>query len=269
MAGEHKCDCRVVRYVPDLVKGESVNIALIFREERESGPPRISVRMTRDWRRLRCLDPAIDLEMLQELETDLPTLLSNVDDADYLLGKLDSYWSSCLEFSPKMAVHTEMPEQEFASLVERYLQTARATGRDRSARMVIHAQMREAFQASGVWDLMQKQIAASQYTHKGDPLKIDCGYRPNGVIKLFQAVSIESDANTAKVLAFSYPALRDGIQRLEKASTALTAIVEDDLDRSNEEVLFSLHTLETSGIAIAATSSLRELAELARMELRV
>jgi len=117
--------------------------------------------------------------------------------------------------------------------------------------------------------LMQKQIAAAQYTHKGDPLKIDCGYRPNGVIKLFQAVSLESDINAAKVLAFSYPALQEGIRRVENAGTLLTAIVEDELDRDDEEVLFALNTLHGSGIQVAVSSTLSELAELARVELRV
>lgn len=268
-AREHKCNCRVLRYVPDPVKGEFVNIGLVFREERDSEPPRISVRFTTDWRRVRCLDPNLDEGVLQALESDLKGVLANVTDADYLIGKLDAYLSSAIQFSPAMAVVTEHADQELEAMAERYLQTPRASQRERSARMAIHAKMREAFQTAGVWGLMQKQIAAAQYTHKGDPLKIDCGYRPNGVIKLFQAVSLESDINAAKVLAFSYPALQEGIRRVENAGTLLTAIVEDELDHNDEEVLFALNTLHGSGIQVAVSSTLPELAEAARVELRV
>ena len=65
---------------------------------------------------------------------------------------------------------------------------------------------------------MRKRIAASQYTRPGDPLKVDCGYRPNGVIRMFQAVSLEGDLEAAKVLAFAADKLRAGVQRVEGAS---------------------------------------------------
>jgi hypothetical protein len=129
--------------------------------------------------------------------------------------------------------------------------------------------MRGAFEQAGVWALMKKKIAAAQYTHQGDPLKIDCGYRPNGVIKMFHAVSLDSDVDAAKVLAFTYPEIRDGIARVEKAKSELTAIIEPDLDRSDEAIMFALATLERSAIAVATTSELPGIAERARLELRI
>ena len=36
MPAEYKCNCRVLRYAPDPVKGEFVNIGLVFREDRGS-----------------------------------------------------------------------------------------------------------------------------------------------------------------------------------------------------------------------------------------
>ena len=57
---------------------------------------------------------------------------------------------------------------------------------------------------------MRKQIAAADYTKPGDPLRIDCGYRPNGEVRMFQAVSLETDAVDAKLLAFSAEGLTMG-----------------------------------------------------------
>ncbi len=50
-----------------------------------------------------------------------------------------------------------------------------------------------------------EEISGAEYTRSGDPLKIDCGYSPNGTVKLFHAVTLQSDVNAAKVLAFSFP----------------------------------------------------------------
>src|SRR5208337_4032505 len=145
---------------------------------------------------------------------------------------------------------TESPQKELGELARTYLESESHARRAQSGRRVILNAMREAFEHEGVWTLMRTQIAAAQYTHKGDPLKIDCGYRPNGVIKMFQAVSLAAGPDAAKVLAFSYPQIAAGIARVEKASAELTAVVEDDLARSDEAVGFALSTLEMSQIAV-------------------
>ncbi len=35
------------------------------------------MRLTRDWRRVRCLDPDVDIELLEALERDLRSLLQS------------------------------------------------------------------------------------------------------------------------------------------------------------------------------------------------
>jgi hypothetical protein len=116
---------------------------------------------------------------------------------------------------------------------------------------------------------MFKKIPAKKYTHPGDPLKIDCGYRPNGVIKFFHAVPLSTGADTAKILAFSYPLLRDGVARVDGWKTELTAIVEPDLQREDQEISFALEMLQNNAIQVAGTDELPRLAEAARRELRV
>lgn len=116
---------------------------------------------------------------------------------------------------------------------------------------------------------MKKDIRASQYTHAGDPLKIDCGYRLNGVIRLFQGVSLAREPDSAKILAFSYPALAQGIARIENAKIDLTAIVEDNLDRTDEAIQFAIETLERTSINVAEVSQLGAIAERAITEMRL
>ncbi len=131
--------------------------------------------------------------------------------------------------------------------------------------------MRKAFQDHNVWqsDLLCKQIPAATYTYRGDPLKIDCGYKPNGAVKLFQAVALKSDINAAKILAFSYPQMREGIKLRAKADSVLTAIVDDGLVETDEHIAFVLFTLTQHDIQIAHVADLNAIAERARVELRL
>ena len=255
----------LIRYVPDAVKDEFVNIGVLLLDGDTA-----DLRVTRDWRRVRCLDPGADVEMLEALEADLRRQLTQgVLDRQTLLTKLQDYLSNGLQLTAPKGCLTQDPAQELQALAQMYLERRRVGAREASGRQMILGQMKDTFEQAGVWALMKKKIAAAQYTHKGDPLKIDCGYRPNGVIKMFHAVSLESDVDAAKVLAFTYPDIRDGIARVEKAKSELTAIVEPDLDRSDEAVLFALATLERSAIAVATTNELPRLAETARFELKI
>lgn len=269
MANSHKCDFFLVRYVPDLVKGEFVNVGVVLLDRDSSFA---DVRITTDWRRVRCLDPDADLEYLAALEGELRDSLRSSAELDhvYLFQKLPDWASNALQLTPMQGVLTESPLAEIGRLAEAYCELPKRAGRrELSGRQVIFGRMRDAFEEAGVWDLMRKRIAVAQYTHKGDPLKLDCGYRPNGVVHLFHAVSLATDPDAAKVLAFSYPQIREGIARVEKARTELTAIVEDDLDRSDEVIGFALNTFEKTSIAVAAVSEMPGIAERARRDLHV
>jgi hypothetical protein len=121
---------------------------------------------------------------------------------------------------------------------------------------------------------MQKRIAAAGYTRAGDPLRIDFGYRPNGVIRMFHAVSLDGDLETAKVLAFTVPSLTEGVRRIENASLQLTAIVEPIRERKETEdgeaqYRFAIETMEAQQIRVLTTNDLDRVAETARRELRV
>jgi hypothetical protein len=131
-----------------------------------------------------------------------------------------------------------------------------------------------------LWGLMRKRIAASLYTRPGDPMKIDCGYRAGpqndaGVIRMFQAVSLEGDVEAAKGLAYTAPQLRDGVRRVENAELELTAVVEplrtvsEVEDEAMERYRFCVEAMEQEAIRVVTLSDLARVAETARIELRV
>jgi hypothetical protein len=155
------------------------------------------------------------------------------------------------------------------------------THRQKTGRAAIVGAMRAEFERAGVWALMRKRIAAAPYTLPGDPMRIDCGYRPNGLIRMFHAVSLEGDIEAAKVLAYSAPQLREGVLRVESAKLDLTAVVEPmrravtiegstaSPDEIEEHYRFGVETMERQQIRVITLSDLAHIAETARVELRV
>jgi hypothetical protein len=282
-----QCDFSLVRYVPDPVKNEFVNIGVLLRPHRGEASAEPQVRFTRDWSRVRCADPDADVEMLEAMEAEMRRRLPESGpetgpeaspSAKPLLEIIDDSFSHLLQLTEPKGCLAENLAAQMDELMRLYVEPRREKARQAlRGRTAIVRRMRTAFERARVWDLMTKRIAAARYTRAGDSLKIDCGYRPNGVVKMFHAVSLDADVELAKVLAFSSPALHDGVARLEKAELELTAIVEPlrangEVSRSPEdaeEYRFAVETMEAQQIRVLTLSDLERVADTARRELRV
>jgi hypothetical protein len=272
------CEFQLLRYVPDAVRNEYVHIGVILRERAaEDQPGRTEVRFTRDWRRVRCLDPDADTALLEGMEGELRRRLQDAPGGK-LMRILEESLSLNVQMTEPKAYLAESMPAGMVELMRLYVEPpARERGTRVGGRAAIHARMRSEFEHAGVWDLLRKRIAASEYTRPGDPLRIDAGYRPNGVIRMFHAVSFEPGLETAKVLAFSAAALRAGVERVEKAQLELTAVIEpaarlratDDEPERLEMYRFGVETMEERQIRVLTTSDMVRVAETARRELKV
>ena len=212
-----QCEFQLIRYVPDPVKNEFVNIGVVLRA---AGGEQSALRFTRDWGRVRCLDPDADIQMLEALEIEIGHRLraSPADDPRPVMARLEDTLSNGLQITETKAYLAETFLTGLEELMHLYVDTPRRErSQRRGGRSALVAAMRMRFEEAGVWTLMRKQIAVADYT-PGDPLRIDCGYRSNGVVRMFQAISLESDADDAKLLAFSAGGLTAGVKKMEKAS---------------------------------------------------
>jgi hypothetical protein len=268
------CEFRLLRYVPDAVRNEFVHIGVVLREE---GSQHLEVRFTRDWRRVRCLDPDADTGLLEGMETELRRRLSGEPDRK-LMRILDESLSLSVQMTEAKAYLAESLPAGVEELMRLYVDPPPREKLPRlSGRAAIQARVRSEFEHAGVWDLLRKRISAAEYTRPGDPLRIDLGYRPNGIIRMFHAVSLEPGVELAKVLAFSAAALRSGVKRVENADLELTAVVEPaaKLGATSEEperlalYRFGVETMEEHQIRVLTTSDLGRVAETARRELRI
>jgi hypothetical protein len=270
------CEFQLLRYVPDAVRNEFVHIGVIVREQLEDGTPgKMEVRFTKDWRRVRCLDPYADTGMLEAMESELRLRLAQ-QSQDKLMRILEEALSLNVQMTEKKAYLAESLPAGVEELMRLYVDPPPRERVPRlSGRAAIQARMRSEFEHAGVWDLMRKRIAASDYTRPGDPLRIDCGYRPNGVVKMFHAVSLEPGLEMAKVLAFSAPALQSGIKRVENAGLELTAVIEpaakigatEDEPERLALYRFGVETMEEYHIRVLTTADIGRVAETARREL--
>lgn len=268
------CEFQLLRYVPDAVRNEYVHIGVVLREQGGAGG--LELRFTRDWRRVRCLDPDADTALLESMESELRQRLAA--DADGRLRRiLEESLSLNVQITAPKAYLAESLSAGVDELMRLYVDPpARERTQRLSGRAAIHQTMRTEFERAGVWDLLRKRIPASQYTRPGDPLRIDAGYRPNGVIRMFHAVSLEPGVEMAKVLAFSAASLRAGVERIEKAKMELTAIIEpaakliaeDDAER-RALYRFGVETMEEHEIRVLTTADMERVAETARRELKV
>ncbi|MGB9409235.1 MAG: DUF3037 domain-containing protein [Terracidiphilus sp.] len=279
------CEFQLLRYVPDAVRNEYVHIGVILREQvspnatgqAADSPEPPLVRFTRDWRRVRCLDPEADTALLEGMESELRRRFEAEPEGNLMRLLSESLSLSVQMTEPKAYLAESLPAG-MEELMRLYVEPPPRERIPRlSGRAAIQAKMRTEFERAGVWDLLRKKIAASEYTRPGDPLRIDVGYRPNGVIRMFHAVSLEPGVEMAKVLAFSAAGLRAGVERVEKAELELTAVIEpalklgvtDEEPERLEMYRFGVETMEEHQIRVLTTSDLGRVAETARRELRV
>jgi hypothetical protein len=264
------CEFALIRYVPDVVKGEFTNIGVVLRETGTETPAQ--VRFTRDWSRVRCMDPDADVELMEALEGELAERLrvETKATAKPVLELMQDSLSNSLQLTEMRGTLAESLPAEMEQLLRMYVEPlkVKAERRATKGRPAIVGSMRDAFEREGVWRLLRKRIAASQYTQAGDPLKIDCGYR-NGRVRMFHAVSLENDVEGAKGIAYSAEALRTGVLRSEGLELELTAVVETVGSVTDQEQYgFGVSVMEREQVRVLTVADMGRVAETARRELR-
>jgi len=267
-----QCEFSLIRYVPDVVKGEFTNIGVVLREAGRDETA--AVRFTRDWSRVRCMDPEADVDLLESLESEIGLRLqAGVElkvNAKPMLDTLEDSLSNSIQLTEMKGTLAESFPTEMEQLLRMYVEPLKvpSTRRKASGRGAIVSTMRTAFEQAGVWRLMRKKIVASAYTQAGDPLKIDCGYR-NGKVRMFHAVSLETDVEGAKSMAYSADALRAGVLNSEGAELELTAVVERIASITDQEQYeFGVSVLEREAIRVLTVADMGRVADTAKRELR-
>lgn len=269
MAEKQKVEFFLLRYVPSAVRQEFVNIGVLMVEGGQNGAVLADVRVAKDWRRVQCMDPQADLDVIEALLGEIRSEVGQIRDRAMLLRRMEDSFSGVIQLSEPMAVMTENPAAEIETVASMFVEEQRvAAKRMLTGRQRILSTMREAWEAAGVEKLVMP-VPVEPFTRPGDPFTFDFGYRVGGEIKLFHAVSLKAGVDAAVMLAARYPKIADGMAQRIEAAPSLTAVVEAELDRSRTEVGFALAMMEESRIRVAGTTEMARIAEVARVELGV
>jgi hypothetical protein len=270
MADPKKFEFFLLRYVPDALKQEFVNIGVVLMARETGSTVLPKVRFTTDWRRVVCLFPDTDVDVLKSLTEEIAVQLTEARERDFLLKWLRESSSGSIQISEPQALLANEPEKEIEILNQMYLKSM-ASARTQlklSKTEAIRLHMANSFKVAGVWRLLMKDIPVAPYTARGDPLTFDFGYRLGDTIKLFHAVSLKSSVDQAITLATRYPKIALSVAEITNAHTSLTAVVDDDLDRGRDEVTFALGEMEKGRIQVAVAAEMPLIAERARLDLR-
>lgn len=222
-----RCQFVVLRFVPNLVRDESVNIGVMLYnpDDRELTP-----RLTDNFRRVKRLHPWADIDLLRGLQADFEQRLAErVEDLGAYLETLEQTLSNALQLTPPRAIRTEDPLAELDRLYESYVQEPRlAPGAFARAientRAWIRQRVHAAFKRAGLLERMEKRVLVEDFTYKGDNFRLDFGYRHNGTHGFVHAIALERDITTAKVLAYTAERVH------ARVPAEFTAIVEREID---------------------------------------
>jgi hypothetical protein len=260
------CSLRVVRYVPDLVRGEFLNIGLLLHSPEEKF---LGCLFTDDLRRVRRFHPQADLDFLRELQQDFEQQIDeHADDPEGYLRSMEQTLSNLVQLGEAYPCLLRDPQAEIQELFERYVGPRLEGPLAADTRLRIKQRLTTALVHAGVWERVEKRIPAAPWTQPGDSFSFDFGYRPlhregrpNGHIKFVHALSLRRDTELAKVLVYTM----EHVRRQEPAE--LTAVVEDPPATPDDAALLSERILAEGKIALRPLAQVDALAQSIRGEL--
>jgi hypothetical protein len=259
-----RCTFFLVRYVPDLVRDEVLNIGVFVHSPEQKY---FDCLFTDDFRRIKSFHPQADVELLRELQQHFEEEIEQrSDNWEEYIRSLQEY-SNLIQFTEPHACHLRDPVSEIHDLFDRYVGRRISGPPPQNTRWRIKQKLTAAFVRVGVWERLDKRIRASTWTHPSDAFTFDYGYRssqaggqPNGHLKFVHALSQKRDARLAKELVYTL----DHVRRKEPAE--LAAVVED-VPESDPEAAYTRRILEEGDISIRFLSRLEDYAQSVRREI--
>ncbi len=271
------CKFTLLRYVPDIVKGEFMNLGVALMDQ---GGRVLGARMfgEEELRRVRCLHPTADLEMLRELQSGFAREIAGLVSRGSLDKLRDTLSNSLTLVEPKLCI-TEDWRAELEALYRRYVAAPPRAGREtENPRQQLRHRLEQRFRLEGLLERLQP-FRAAPFTVAGDPFRIDYSYAPsaNGRRKYIHAITLERATHQAKVLAFTFEHIRRA-----RRSDEMTAVSEDSsvqpapghtetkleqLVSAGERARLTRELLESSGIRVRPFSELNLLVREIREDL--
>lgn len=257
---------RVLRYTPNLVRDEWVNIGVLVFDP-QTGERRLRlIEEPEEYARVRRLHPRADEELLRALRDDLENRFATATQlfaangagggngkneaqagADWLklLAKWDETLSNALQLAPQKGVHAADLDAETERLYADHVAPERGAARVGApgSRGAIRSYCAQVFKQARLWERLQKGVRAEEFTFAGDPMRIDYAYRRNGTRGFVQTLSVSRAPGDVKSLAYTVERIRGRV-----ASSEFTAVTDVHLLAENERHRFVQEALREAGV---------------------
>jgi len=256
------CAYRVVRYVPNLVRDEWVNIGVILFDP-ASGQVLRRMMEEPDFERLHRRYPQTDEKLLRRLPEEFEAQFAERPLEQ--LDRLSKTLATTVQLSPQTGLLSEDLEAELDRLYHDQVEPLRNGRRseDLSTRNAIRTRANQVFRNAGLWARLDRRVRVEEFTFEGDPLRLDYAYRRNGTRGFVQALPLGRDPGQAKVLAFTADAIRAKL-----AKTEFLAISEvEPRPQENARHRFVTGLLEQRDIPVVPLNRLAEWAQRMRPSL--
>jgi hypothetical protein len=245
----------VVRYTPNLVRDEWLNVGVLLLDEGRSRFEARFIEESGEFGRVRKLHPNSDETVLRALERHFDTVVRGAEDPSAYLAKLGDTLSNVIQLSPERGLLGRDFEGELDRLYQQHVAPPRRVGAVSrlvaNSRGWILSRFSEVLRGAGLAGRLDRRVSVQEYTFKGDPLKIDYTYRRNGTRGFVQALSLERDASQAKVLAYTAERIRQRVPPVE-----FTVITEAPPAADNERHQFVEHLLGEQQIRVVPVGQL-------------
>ena len=208
----------VVRYTPNLIRDEWVNIGILLFDPGSGRLLRRLMEEPGEFARVRRLHPAVDEDLLRRLPDDFESqFAANRGDTAAYLARLDQTLSNAVQLGPRKGLLAEDLDAELDRLYRDHVEPPRygRNAEDLSTRNGIRNRANQVFRTAGIWPRRDRRFRVDEYTYAGDLLRIDSTYRRNGTRGFVQTLPLNRDPGQAKVLAFTADAIRAKIAKTE------------------------------------------------------
>lgn len=257
---------RVLRYTPNLVRDEWVNIGVLLEEV---NGPRRAVRLieeTSEIARVRRLHPGADENLLRALPAEIDGRLRVPEaEARLYLEKLGDTLSNVLQLGPARAVMAEDFDSEMDRLYRDHVAPPPAArgGVIENTRAWIRGRLNDIFRRHRILGKLERSVRVEEFTQPGDPMRLDYAYRYNGTRGYLHALALGRDPSQAKVLAYTAECIR-----ARAANSEFTVITEVEPAPENPRHQFVARLFDEQRISIVPLNRVERFAEALRPRLQ-
>jgi len=256
------CAYQVVRYIPNLVRDEWVNIGVVLFDPASGQVLRRLLEET-DFDRLRKRYPQADGNLLRRLPEEFEAQLAERPLEQ--LDRLSQTLSNAVQLSPQTGLLTEDLDAELDRLYHDQVEPLQHGRRSEelSTRNAIRTRVNQVFRGAGIWTRLERRVRVEEFTYAGDPMRLDYAYRRNGTRGFVQALPLGRDPGQAKVLAFTAEAIRAKLAKTE--FLAVSEVEPRPLESARDHFVTGL--LEERDIPVVPLARLAEWAQRMRPSL--